>query len=420
MALEIFESMNDRGLQLSNMDMLKSYVLSRIEVPEQIERANDIWRDCVNQLRDAQKNGDSEFMKTLLRAKYAQTVRESGRGTTPKDFEDIGTAFHKWVREQVDPASRLAEDSDDGLNLRTPADFETFVSRDFRIQSRRYIKLLEVSGRFSQGWEFVFFNAKNDFTLQLMLAMSVSEVDDDDELFRQKVELVTKFVDLMVARRMANWKRRGYSMMFRPMFALAKSLRGKTLVEIRDILSERVTGLEETFESLERFSLTNMNKPDVYYLLSRMTAWLEDDKTGRFYKGGSVAEPFEVEHVWANKYERHAVEFPSESDFLQFRNRFGALLLLPKSFNASFGALPYAEKVKHYQGQNQLAQSLALGVGPHNPNLRRKAELLRNEIVAYPESFTRADVESRQKLYREMCELIWDPESLGLSARLDL
>jgi uncharacterized protein with ParB-like and HNH nuclease domain len=413
MALEIFESMNDRGLQLSNMDMLKSYVLSRIEVPEQIERANNIWRDCVNELRDAQKNGDAEFMKTLLRAKYAQTVREAGKGTSPKHFEDIGTAFHKWVREQVEPTARSAETSEGGLNLKSPQDFENFVTRDFQIQSRRYIKLLEVSGRYTSGWEFVFFNAMNDFTLQLTLAMSVSEVDDEDEVFRQKVELVTKFVDLMVARRMANFKRRGYSMMYRPMFALAKSLRGKSLEEIRKILSDRAHNLDESFVALERFSLTNMNKPDVYYLLARMTAWLEEDKTGRYFKGGSVSEPFEVEHVWANKYERHVDEFPSESDFLQFRNRFGALLLLPKSFNASFGALPYAEKVTHYRGQNQLAQSLALGVGPHNPNLRRKSEQLRTPIEAHRDSFNKQDVDERQKLYQEMCEVIWDLSTLG-------
>jgi hypothetical protein len=266
MALDIFESMNDRGLQLSNMDMLKSYILSRIEVPEAIERANIVWRDCVNELRDAQKNGDSEFMKTLLRAKHAQTVRETGKGTSPKHFEDIGTAFHKWVREQVEPAGRQADASDSPLNLESPQDFENFVTRDFHIQSRRYIKLLEVSAQYTAGWEFVFFNAKNDFTLQLLLAMAVSETTDDDELFRQKVELVTKFVDLMVARRMANFKRRGYSMMYRLMFNLAKSLRGKSLDEIQSILSERSENLEESFDALKNFALTNMNKPDVYYL----------------------------------------------------------------------------------------------------------------------------------------------------------
>jgi uncharacterized protein with ParB-like and HNH nuclease domain len=71
MALEIFESMNDRGLQLSNMDMLKSYLLSKISHSEDIERANLIWRETTQSLKNYDKNGDSDFMKSMLRAKYA-------------------------------------------------------------------------------------------------------------------------------------------------------------------------------------------------------------------------------------------------------------------------------------------------------------------------------------------------------------
>jgi len=420
MALEIFESMNDRGLHLSNMDMLKSFILSRIEIPERIEAANKVWRDIVNELSDVQKNGDAEFMKTLLRAKYAQTVRDSGQGKSPKDFEEITTALHKWVREQVERSTSVSsEDSERGqtLNLKTAADFERFVLGEMRVQAKRYIQLLKASASFEAGWEHVYYNAKNDFTLQYLVCLAASDVSDDDEVFRLKTELITKFIDLMVARRMANFKRTGYASMYRPMFTLAKQVRGLTLDELRLLLSERALGLEEKFDGLDRFYLTNMNKPDVYYLLSRMTSWLDGDLTDKFLKGGSVSEPFEVEHVWANKFERHADEFSNENDFQQVRNKFGGLLLLPKSFNASFGALPYPEKVNHYVGQNTLAQTLAQGVGSHNPNLARKAAELSVSIEAFPEAFKKADVDSRQALYRALCERIWNVESLGFGAR---
>lgn len=416
MALEIFESMNDRGLQLSNMDMLKSFILSRIEIPERIEAANKVWRDIVNELSEVQKNGDAEFMKTLLRAKYAQTVRESGQGKGPKDFEDINTALHKWVREQVERANAgLPDDGErgQGLELKSQADFERFVLQDMRIQSRRYVKLLHVSNSFTSGWEHVYYNAKNDFTLQYLVCLAASDVSDDDEVFRSKTELITKFIDVMVARRMANFKRTGYATMYRAMFGLAKQVRGLSVDGLKSLLSERAAGLEEKFDGLDRYSLTSMNKPDVYYLLARMTSWLDGDLTDKYLKGGSAAEPFEVEHVWASKFERHTDEFSNENDFQQVRNKFGGLLLLPKSFNASFGALPYSEKVTHYVGQNTLAQTLAQGIGTHNPNLARKAAELSVSIEAYPEQFKKADIDSRQTLYRAICEAIWDLESLG-------
>jgi uncharacterized protein with ParB-like and HNH nuclease domain len=416
MALEIFESMNDRGLQLSNMDMLKSYFLSRIEDSERIELANSVWRDAVNDLRESQKNGDAEFMKTFLRAKFAETVREAGRGKTPKQFEDIGTAFHKWVREQVEPLSGRGKESSGLISLRTPEDFEVFVVRDFKIHSSRYRKLLEVSSRFTPGWEFTYYNARNDFTLQYMLALAVSEVQDDEETFRQKNELVAKYIDLMVTRRMVNLKRRGYSSMYRLMFALAKSIRGLGIEDLRLFLSEKARTLEESFEALPRFALNPMNKQDVYYLLSRITSWLEDDRTGRYLKGGASSEPFEVEHVWANKFERHQHEFATEDEFRAARNRFGALLLLPKSFNASYGALDYGEKAKHYINQNALAQTLVQGEGSRNPNLRRKVEQLGMPLKAYPTVFDKAAIDERQHLYQVLCESIWSLETLGLDA----
>lgn len=415
MALEIFESMNDRGLQLSNMDMLKSYLLSRIAAPDRIEKANAIWKAFVIDLQDAQKNGDAEFLKTYLRAKYALTVRESGKGTSPRHYEDITTAFHKWVREQVEPTGNVDSADRAPLRLSSQDEFENFVTVELNVQARRYIKLLKVSQTHTPGWEHVYFNATNDFTLQYMLALAVSELSDDDETFRQKVSLIAKFIDLMVARRMVNFKRRGYSMMYRPMFQLAKQLRGKTLDEIREILAERASNLEESFEAIQGFSLTNMNKPDVYYLLARMTSWLENEGSDRYFKSGSAKDPFEVEHVWANKFERHTNEFASELEFLQARNQFGALLLLPKSFNASFGALPYVEKAPHYLMQNALAQTLVNGLGKHNPNLAKKADLLDEEFVGYPNSFAKEDVKQRQDLYRNICERIWDLRTLGFT-----
>ena len=74
---------------------------------------------------------------------------------------------------------------------------------------------------------------------------------------------------------------------------------------------------------------------------------------------------FEVEHIWADHWEDHKDEFNHEADFDEYRNRLGGLLLLPKTFNASYGDLPYADEKKsekgklfHYLKQNLLAQSL--------------------------------------------------------------
>ncbi|MBV9200404.1 MAG: hypothetical protein JOY83_11870 [Alphaproteobacteria bacterium] len=41
---------------------------------------------------------------------------------------------------------------------------------------------------------------------------------------------------------------------------------------------------------------------------------------------------YEIEHIWADHPERHADEFTHASEFQEYRNRIGGLLLLPKEF----------------------------------------------------------------------------------------
>lgn len=121
---------------------------------------------------------------------------------------------------------------------------------------------------------------------------------------------------------------------------------------------------------------------------------------------------YEVEHIWANKPQRHLDEFSSSADFYEYRNRIGGLLLLSKSFNASYGDLPYTDKLPHYYGQNLLAQSLNSQCYDHNPGFLRYKE--RSGLPFQPhKEFKKADLDARQKLYQKIAEEIWNPERLN-------
>ena len=401
MALEIFESMNDRGLQLSNMDMLKSYLLSRISYPDEIEHANHIWRETTQALKSFDKNGDSDFMKAMLRAKYAETVRDTKKSSGAKDFEEIATTFHKWTRDKADL-----------IGLVAPSDFLQFVEVDLTYLAKRYQELLEASQELKLGLEYVYYNAHNDFTLQYMVILAAVEVGDSDEVFARKANLVAAYIDIMIARRMAEYKNYGYSPMYRPMFTLAKDLRNKSLDEIRQILKSKTAEMNESLESLKRLRLTKTNKPEIYYILARLTSWLGDEASALYFER-KRKDPFEVEHIWANKYERHTDEFANEFDFADQRNSLGDLLLLPKSFNASYGALEYSVKVDHYFSQNPLAKSLCEKSYTNNPNFARKVKDHSLSFKAYsPDEFKRSAIDERQELYLAMAEIIWSPEVL--------
>ncbi len=130
---------------------------------------------------------------------------------------------------------------------------------------------------------------------------------------------------------------------------------------------------------------------------------------------------YEVEHIWANHAERHEDEFAHATDFAEYRNHIGGLLLFPKSFNASYGDKsyadkPYADKREHYYGQNLLAQSLCETTYQHNPGFLRFRDL--SGLLFKPHAeFRKADLDARQALYRQVAEQIWNPDRLSNEAQ---
>ena len=75
-------------------------------------------------------------------------------------------------------------------------------------------------------------------------------------------------------------------------------------------------------------------------LLSRMTAFIENesDLSSSFSK--YMDRKFEVEHIWANKFREHQDEFDQEHEFETCRNQIGGLVLLQRGTNQSYGAKP--------------------------------------------------------------------------------
>lgn len=96
---------------------------------------------------------------------------------------------------------------------------------------------------------------------------------------------------------------------------------------------------------------------------------------------------------------------------------------LPKAGNASLGDLPYEEKLKHYRRANMLAVSLHSDTHSRRGNPGFKKFLKRTDLGSLfrPfDSFGAHAIETRQQLYRQLSELIWSSEELGIPGVADL
>ena len=98
-AYTIFETMNDRGLSLSLPEMLKGYVLANVGHEDDQRKVNTTWKQHMQTLKELGDDEDVDFFKNWLRARHAETIRPGQKGAENKDFERIGTEFHRWVRD---------------------------------------------------------------------------------------------------------------------------------------------------------------------------------------------------------------------------------------------------------------------------------------------------------------------------------
>jgi hypothetical protein len=407
-AYTIFETMNDRGLSLTPADMLKGYLLASVTDTDDRVRAGKVWRDRISALMDLGKDEDADGIKSWLRSQYADTIRDRKRGAAPEDFDLIGTEFHRWVR-----------DHEDRLGLKESGDFVRFIDRDFAFYGHWYDRLRKAADTFTPDLESVYFNAEHNFTLQYPVLLSPLRIQDSEETILRKVRVSAAFLDILIHRRIWNWHAIDYSTMQYAMFIVMRDIRGKSTEELADRLRQRLDADSETFATNASFRLHGMNGRQIHRLLARMTDFIET-RSGmpshyvEYAKRGGK-DAMEIEHIWADHAERHEDEFPHPSEFAEYRNRIGGLLLLPKSFNASFGALAYEKKLVRYDSQNLLARSLGTKAYENNPGFLRFVE--RSGVPFRPHTeFRKGDLDSRQALYVNLAEHIWNPDRLSKEA----
>ena len=408
-AYTIFETMNDRGLSLTPTDMLKGYLLANITDEVCRLDTSQVWKEHIGDLVGLGKEVDADCIKSWLRSQYSNTIRERKRGAIPQDFDRIGTEFHRWVREHKER-----------LKLNRSSDFAEFINSDFSFFARKFASIRRAADTITDGLECIFYNAQHNFTLQYPLLLAPLKTSDNDETVRKKMRIVSSYIDILIARRIWNFRAIDYTTMQYAMFLVMKEIRGLDTEKLAAVLTKRLK--DEVLSFGDGFHLHGMNGKQIHRLLARMTDYVETMSNQpslylEYSKRGHSG--YEVEHIWANHPENYEDEFDHPSDFSSYRNRIGGLLLLPKSFNASYGDLSYNDnndpikkkKREHYLKQNLLAQSLHEQCYSHNPGFVRFIKSSGLKFHPHKE-FRRSDLDERGVLYQCLAEQIWNPARL--------
>lgn len=404
-AHKIFVSMNDRGLSLTPTEMLKGYLLSKIENDSVRQQANNLWKKRILDLKGLGKDEESDFIKNWIRSQYAETIRERKKNALPGDFDIIGTSFHKWVREY-----------NTQMKLLKSKDFEDFVLKQFDKFSQLYLDLKMYSSTLTKGFEYVFYNADRNFTLQYQLILAAIDPTETKEESDKKIKLVSCFLDLYFTRRIFNYKTVDYSSIVYNVFMLSKKIRRKPLPDLLDVCKQEITGMEFQLETIDDFRLNGWTIRYMLHILSRVIDYIETQSgiPSNFnnYVNREIKNPYDIEHIICDHHDWFLEEYPEKEVFDRNRNKFGGLLLLPMDKNRSLNDLTFENKLPIYFGENLLAKSLNSDCYQNNPQFKRFYETEGLNFIPYLNFDKRALLE-RQELYEELAKRIWNVERLS-------
>ena len=403
----IFLTMNDRGLSLNSAEMLKAFIIQQVDEADR-DSVNKVWQQNITRIKnafDSESSGtvkaeDVDFISAWLRAKYANSIRETKKGAEDRDFELLGEKFHTWVRMNARTEMQLTQ----------PKQYKELVTIEMTLMTNLYLRMKAYSEKLTKGFEAVFYNAHRDITYQNYLIMSAVRVDDAPAVVDQKIRVVATFIDIFASTRIFNDKKINWNANKNLLFRVMCQIRNQDVKTIGVRLISALQRMSENLDAIQDFELNKTSRRYMLHMLARLTDYvnLRMGLASQFenYVDRNPKTSYDIEHILPADYQSYKDLFNDEEDFKNNREKFGNLILLTSDHNRSYQDMPYDQKVVQYMGDNILAQSLNAGAYKNNP----KFLALSNEygFKAYVR-FDKTAIRERLQLYISLAKSIWNP-----------
>ena len=409
-AYTIFETMNNRGKSLKPSDMLKGFILSKFNSDDQRKVMNNEWKSEIQKLKEISDDTDNQFFQSWLRSQYAETIRQSKQGSINMDFENIGTRFHNWFKDNYSKGL---------LATAINGDIEKFMKESYHFYLKYFMLIKSAEQVFDKSLEHVYYHQHWGISpsLSYPLYLAPLNITDDDTICKAKINLVAHHLEGFAVRRAINYKLFSASSIRYTMCSLVRTIRGLDLSTLKVALVESISEEEAKFDftKVSSFRLHMQNGRFVKFYLSRLTSFIEDScgQGSNYvrYMTNPDCKPYEIEHIWSDHPEWHTDEFTDKSDFADARNTIGDLLLLPNGINQSLNDMEWKNKIPHYIKENILASSLCQELYNNNPSFNSFIKKNNLPFKEYTSSEFKFDtIKERCILYQKLSELMWNKD----------
>ena len=395
-ALKIFETINERGVGLNPMDLLKNLLFTQVK-QTQFTQLKDEWKKITKPL-EKEKEKPLRFLRYFLMANY---VIKNDRGDAVVREDEI----YDWFVDKDNAA--LCDYAN------KPFEFVRKVIRNVE-HYLAFSNGLGNDGKPSLAMDSLKRLAGGAFSLHYVLLLAAANFPKP--LFDHFVAQLESFLFYYIFTKTPTKDlERSFSQWADELRAIAAATDPvKQKVQLNAFIADRFdTNMagksQELVDALRRFTLYSMQQYRTRYLLARLTQHVEMAFSG--LKTPGSLEPFtklEIEHILpdnptAELRGKWATENPGTA-YDDYKNRLGNLTLLEKPINIVAGNDFYTEKQAEYRKSgNYLTRSLVelTSVG-QNTSISR----INEKLKAFPAWDAKA-IEARHGLLITLAQDVW-------------
>lgn len=401
-ALKIFETINERGVGLNPMDLLKNLLFTKVE-PKEFQKLKTAWEKITTPLEKAKKK-PLRFLRYFLMANYP-VKNEKGESII---YED---RIYDWLTNK-DNAALCGYVAD-------PFGFVRKISHNVD-HYINFTKGLGNDGNQNLAMDSLKRLTGEAFSLHYVLLLSVADLPKPlfDHFVTQLESLIFYYIFTKTPTRDLERKFGAWAGELREITSAGNEQEQAAKIDafVKDrFQTDMDKKSDELSDALKRLALGNMQKYRIKYLLERLTQHV--DLAFRGEKEPASLVPYtklEIEHILPDdpKADLRATwktENP-EADYDAYKNRLGNLTLLEKPINIVASNDFYAAKqVEYRKSGNYLTRSLASleDVGQNTSITRINAKL-----KAFP-TWNAANIDERHQLLMALTQDIWKTISIA-------
>jgi len=395
-ALKIFETINERGVGLNPMDLLKNLLFTQVS-PDHFSKLKDEWKKITSPL-EKNKEKPLRFLRYFLMANY---IIKNDRADAIVREDEI----YDWFSRKENADLTAYQDDPFAFVRKITRNVDLYIDFSNGFGNNGKPSLAMASLKKLTG---------GAFSLHYVLLLAAANLPK--VLFDQFVSQVESFLFFYIFTKTPTRDlERNFSVWADEVRDIARIQNPNDQCEkLNEFVKERfeknmLRKTPDLEDALKRLTLYSMQQYRTRYLLARLAQHVDMAFNGQKERGSF--DPYfklEIEHILPNTAEKELKsawqELHPDLSYDEFKNRLGNLTLLEKPINIVAGNDFYKDKAPEYgKSANYLTRSLlSLAEVGHNTSISR----INEKLCAFPK-WDAEDIEKRQLLLANLSADIW-------------